>query len=163
LRERVTVGRFIAFKSRFGLSALLSSPHTAHHVHSSTKFDFSHLLRRPSNSNAKCYLVSLSRHGHRILGRFASTLSSFHVVHSRPDSVSIQVSSRFPASRDASFKRLVWVCNSIYTLLAPTYIILREWNEQNASKKDSDSSAATSGARDKRCVIHEVQCMAASF
>jgi hypothetical protein len=30
---------------------------------------------------------------------------------------------------------------------------LRDWNEQNASKKDSDTSAATSGARDKRCVL----------
>jgi hypothetical protein len=40
--------------------------------------------------------------------------------------------------------------------LSSTYIILSEWNEQNASKKDSDSSAATSGARDKRCVPHEV-------
>ena len=47
--------------------------------------------------------------------------------------------------------------------LSPTNIILREWNEQNASKKDSDSSAATSGARDKRCVPHEVQSIAASF
>ena len=47
--------------------------------------------------------------------------------------------------------------------LSPTYIILREWNEQNASKKDSDSSAATSGARDKRCVPHEVQSIATSF
>jgi hypothetical protein len=47
--------------------------------------------------------------------------------------------------------------------LSPTYIILREWNEQNASKKDSDSSATTSGARDKRCVPHEVQSIAASF
>jgi hypothetical protein len=34
---------------------------------------------------------------------------------------------------------------------------LRDWNEQNASKKDSDSSAATSGARDKRCVLLEAQ------
>lgn len=47
--------------------------------------------------------------------------------------------------------------------LSPAYIILREWNEQNASKKDSDSSAATSGARDKRCVPHEAQSIAASF
>lgn len=47
--------------------------------------------------------------------------------------------------------------------LSPTYVIFREWNEQNASKKDSDSSAATSGARDKRCVPHEVQSIASSF
>lgn len=47
-----------------------------------------------------------------------------------------------------------------YIPLFPTYIILREWNEQNASKKDSDSSAATSGARDKRCVPHKVQSIA---
>jgi len=40
--------------------------------------------------------------------------------------------------------------------LSFTYIIVREWNEQNVSKKDSDSSAATSGARDKRCVPYEV-------
>ena len=48
-------------------------------------------------------------------------------------------------------------------LVSSTYIIVSEWNEQNASKKDSDSSAATSGARDKRCVPHEVQSIAASF
>ena len=29
----------------------------------------------------------------------------------------------------------------------------RDWNEQNASKKDSDTSAAASGARDKRYVL----------
>jgi len=121
LRERVTVARSIAFelfKARFGLSALLSSPHFTHHnVHSPSKSNFSPLPRRPSNSDAKCYLVSLSRHRHRILGRLASTPSSFRLVHSRTDSVSMQVSSCFPAQRDASFERLVWVCNSIYTLL----------------------------------------------
>jgi hypothetical protein len=52
---------------------------------------------------------------------------------------------------------------SYMLFLSPTYSVPREWNEQNASKKDPDSSAATSGTRDKRCVLHEVQSMAASF
>jgi hypothetical protein len=40
---------------------------------------------------------------------------------------------------------------------------LRDWNEQNASKKDSDTSAATSGARDKRCVLLRASSAATIF
>jgi hypothetical protein len=40
---------------------------------------------------------------------------------------------------------------------------LRDWNEQNASKKDSDASAATSGARDKRYVLLGVSSAATPF
>ena len=32
---------------------------------------------------------------------------------------------------------------------------VRDWNEQNISKKDSDASTAASGARDKRCAQFE--------
>jgi len=42
----------------------------------------------------------------------------------------------------------------LFTLFSAFGIsFLRDWNEHNASKKDSDTSAAASGARDKRYVI----------
>ena len=123
---------------------------------SSFKSTFStHLPRYPRKPNAKCCLVSLPRHRHCFLGELTCILSYFRFVHSGPDSVSIQVSACFPASWDAYFERLVRVCNSIISFSIFGISFLRDWNEQNASKKDSDTSAATSGARDKRYVILE--------
>jgi hypothetical protein len=40
---------------------------------------------------------------------------------------------------------------------------LRDWNEHNASKKDSDTSAAASGARDKRYVLLGATSVTAPF
>lgn len=39
----------------------------------------------------------------------------------------------------------------------------RDWNEHNASKKDTDTSAAASGARDKRYVLFGASSVTTSF
>lgn len=92
--------------------AHLSSPH---HVTSPFKFNFSHLPRHPSGCNAKRRIVS--GHRNRILGQLTSTPSSIRLVHSRPDSVSIQISSCFSTCGNATFERLVWVCFSYILFL----------------------------------------------
>lgn len=96
----------------------------SHNVTSSSsfKFKFSTLpSRRPCNTNAKRCLVSLCRTRHCLLGQLTRICLSFRVVHSGSDTLFIQVSARFPPSRNASFERLVRVGNSIYSFLSSVY------------------------------------------
>jgi hypothetical protein len=51
-----------------------------------------------------------------------------------------------PILKDWFGYAIPFISFSVFGISSP-----RDWNEQNASKKDSDTSAATSGARDKRC------------
>jgi hypothetical protein len=165
LRERVTVGHFIAFKARFGLSALFVFIHLTHHTMSTRPLNsLSHLTpdvlltamknvtldpspgtdTASSNDSPPPFRPFVSYTHAQILFLYKSPLIS------PPEGM--------PLLKDWFGYAIPYI-----PFLSPTYNVPREWNEQNASKKDSDSSAATSGARDKRCVSHEVQLIAASF
>lgn len=63
-----------------------------------------------------------------------------------------------PILKDWFGYAIPFISFSIFGISSP-----RDWNEQNASKKDSDASAATSGARDKRCVLLGVSSAAIPF